>query len=453
MQTVARSLGLGWAIMSIMVLTNCGNDQQQVGPGDDSVDPGNDPDESFIVGSPGSGGSAPVAPKNGGREALTPQQVEAILEAECTGWSREGEPIPATLQLVVDTSGSMTDSPPGDDQRSKWEITRVALKSAVDALPPSTNLGVLFYPNKNVTSNGHTPGEVSACIEIDEQIPIQPLGNEGSPQREAFEEGLSSASIESYTATHDAYTYALEELLEPYESPNRFILLITDGAPTINLGCTWPGEEELKGGLWDGAGSYDGETDPIIASIREAAQKGIRTFLIGAPGSEKSVESETDKRPWLSEAAIAGETAAPGCTIEGPNYCHFDMTRETDFSGALSAALQSIRGQIIDRCTFALPEPPPGTVISTDLTQIIVEWGDGMSSLIQQDEEGDCVDGWRVASNSNSNSNSNEDEDEDEDEKTISLCQKTCDDVKADGRARIFFSFGCSPSQIDGIWK
>jgi hypothetical protein len=135
------------------------------------------------------GGAAPITPKNGGREALTPDQVKGILEAECTGWSREGEPIPATLQLVVDTSGSMTDSPPGDDQRSKWEITREALKNAVDALPASTNLGVLFYPNKNVTSNGHTPGDVSACIKIDERIPIQPLGKEGSPQRQAFEEG------------------------------------------------------------------------------------------------------------------------------------------------------------------------------------------------------------------------------------------------------------------------
>lgn len=440
LQTVARSLGLGLAIASIMVLTNCGNDQQASRPVG-TVEPGNEPDESLVVGSPGSGGAAPITPKNGGREALTPDQVKGILEAECTGWSREGEPIPATLQLVVDTSGSMTDSPPGDDQRSKWEITREALKNAVDALPASTNLGALFYPNKNVTSNGHTPGDVSACIKIDERIPIQPLGKEGSPQRQAFEEGLNSASIESYTATHDAYKYALEELLEPYESPNRFILLITDGAPTINLGCTWPGEEELKGGLWDGAGSYDGDTDPIIASIREAAQKGIRTFLIGAPGSEKSVESETDKRPWLSEAAIAGETASPGCTIEGPNYCHFDMTRETDFSFALNSALQSIRGQIIDRCTFALPEPPPGNVISTDLTQIIVEWGDGSSSLIQQDAEGDCVDGWQVATGA------------DDEEATITLCQKTCDDVKADGRARIFFSFGCSPAEIDEIWK
>lgn len=427
------------AVAGAAFLTNCGTDGPPgAGGGSDSDD---FDDNSLIVDDQSNGGGGPddgtEPERDGGRTDLTTDQVQAILDAECTGWSREGEPLPATLQLVVDTSGSMTDSPPGDDDRSKWDITRSALEEAVAALPASTNLGVLFYPNKNVTSNGHTPGDVDACIKIDASIPIAPLGKTDSKQRSAFEDGIAQASIESYTATHDAYTYALEELLVPFEGPNKFVLLITDGAPTINLGCTWPGEEELSGGLWDGAGSYDGDTDPIIESIGKAQKSGIRTYLIGAPGSEKSVESGTDKRPWLSEAAIAGGTAAPGCTIDGPDYCHFDMTQETDFSESLVSALQDIRGQIIDSCTFALPTPPTGVTISPELTQVIVEWGNGSSSLIHADKNGDCSDGWEY----------------NEDDETISLCTKTCQEIKADTHARLFFSFGCKPDEIDQFWK
>lgn len=416
-------------------LNNCGSE----GAAADSTDPPAD-DILVIDDQSNGGGSADdgvEAQRDGGRTDLTTDQVRGILEAECTGWSREGEPLPATLQLVVDTSGSMTDSPPGDDSRSKWDITREALENAVSALPASTQLGVLFYPNKNVTSNGHTAGPVDSCIRLDRQIPIAPLGNSGSSQRGAFEQGLAEASIESYTATHDAYSYALDEILRPYESPNKFILLITDGAPTIERGCTWPGDEEVSGDLWDGAGSYDGETEPIIESIANAHQEGIRTYLIGAPGSEKSVESGTDKRPWLSQAAIAGGTSSPGCSVNGPEYCHFDMTQDTDFSESLAEALQDIRGQIIDTCTFALPAPPPNVTISPSMTQVIVEWGDGSSSLIHPDGNGSCIDGWEY----------------DEEDKTISLCSKTCEEVKADTRARLFFSFGCKPDEIDQFWK
>lgn len=433
-KALRRGLGSVAIAAGVSLLTNCGTDEGAGGTSDTA-------DDELIVDDQSRGGGTwddgVAEERDGGRTDLTSDQVQAILDAECTGWSREGEPLPATLQLVVDTSGSMTDSPPGDDDRSKWDITREALEEAVAGLPASTNLGVLFYPNKNVTSNGHTPGPVDACVRIDAQIPIAPLGGADSKQRDAFARGLSEASIESYTATHDAYSYALEEILEPYEGPNKFVLLITDGAPTIERGCTWPGDEEVSGELWDGAGSYDGVTSPIVSSIAAAQAEGIRTYLIGAPGSEESVESGTDKRPWLSEAALAGGTAAPGCTIDGPNYCHFDMTQETDFSESLASALQAIRGQIIDSCTFALPTPPPGVTLSPDLTQVIVEWGHGSSSLIHPDGNGSCTDGWEY----------------DEDEGTISLCPKTCEEIKADTRARLFFSFGCKPEEIDGVWK
>lgn len=436
-RSYARRAALGATLAAVLGGAACMNSA-------DASDTGGNADgfSDDLAVDDGTGGSASNPneigkDQDGGRTELTSDQVDDVLHAECTGWSKEGEAQPATLELVVDTSGSMTDDAPGQDDKSKWDVTRAALEQAVRALPASTNLGVLYYPNKNVTSNGATMGDVNACVKTDAAVPIASLGNEDSEQRRRFEDSLDEASIESYTATFDAYNYALEKLLVPYQGPNKFILLITDGAPTIDAGCTWPGEPVVEGELWDGAGSMDGQTDPIVQAIKSARAQGIATFVIGAPGSEKSVESETDKRPWLSEAALEGGTAPPSCKVEGPNYCHFDMAEETDFSSALTSALSDIRGQLIDECTFELPEPPEGASIAAGLTQVIIEWGDGTSSLIRPDGNGGCKDGWEFDAKAG----------------TITLCAETCDDIKADARARLFLSFGCTDSELTGILK
>jgi hypothetical protein len=389
----------------------------------------------------GTGGLAggPGFNQDGGRTELTSEQVDEILGAECTGWEGEGEKVPATLQLVVDTSGSMSMPPPDTDGISKWEITRDALETAVAGLPGAVSLGVLYYPNKNVTSSAKSaPGPITDCVTVDAAVPLAPLGGDGSEQREAFEASLDAASVESYTPTHDAYQYALDQHLVPYPAAAKFLLLITDGAPTIDLGCSWPSEPAVTGELYDGAGSEDGATDPIIAAVQAARDNyGIRTFLIGAPGSEKSVESGTDKRPWLSQAAIAGGTDTPGCAVEGPDYCHFDMTESTDFAAELTAGLAEIGSQVADSCTFAVPDAPDGRTIEPETTQVIIEWGNGKKSLIIPDGIAECSDGWKY--------NSADD--------TIVLCDLTCDEVKIDPQAVVHVSFGCSRSDIDDIVK
>lgn len=391
-------------------------------------------------GSDGFAGGAAFDDQDGGRTELTAEQVDQILGAECTGWSGEGETVPATLQLVVDTSGSMTSPPPGGDDGgpSKWDITKAALETAVAALPPAVSLGVLYYPNKNVTSSPRAnPGPVENCITTSAAVPLTQLGEEGSEQRQTFEASLDAVSVESYTPTHDAYTYALNEQLVPYPAASKFLLLITDGAPTIDLGCTWPGDgEEVVGELWDGAGSADGVTDPIVAAVQAARDThGIRTFLIGAPGSEKSVESETDKRPWLSQAAIAGGTDTPGCSVEGPNYCHFDMSESTDFAAELTAGLAAISEQVVDDCTFVVPDAPDGKNIDPTKTQVIIEWGNGKKNLIIPDGIDDCTDGWKFNTA----------------DQTIVLCDATCDEVRVDSGERVHVSFGCDRTIIDDI--
>jgi hypothetical protein len=65
----------------------------------------------------------------------------------CVGQTVGAEIAPTVLQLIVDTSGSMDDDAPGPVRGSKWQATRRALLQAIDKMPASTAVGVVFYPD------------------------------------------------------------------------------------------------------------------------------------------------------------------------------------------------------------------------------------------------------------------------------------------------------------------
>ncbi len=374
----------------------------------------------------GDGGNALTGSHDGGTVALTPAQVSQITSSACTGWTSEGENLPATLELVIDTSGSMDDTAPGS-KSSKWVVTRDALTSAIANLPASVSLGALYFPNE-ATDNSTTAQDVTACVNTKAMVPIGVLGAAGSPQRNTIDKSLQGIKPQSYTPTHDAYNYALTSGLEPYQtSANKFMLLITDGAPTMSLGCI----NGISGGRNGGGKVMDMPTQPIIDEIAMAKTMNIRTFIIGSPGSEKSDESNMDMRPWLSEAAQAGGTAIAGCSNTGPNFCHLDMTQATDFSAALNAGLASIAGQVVDSCTFTIPAPPAGQTIDPNLTNLIITGSDGSSNLILPDNMGTCTEGWQF----------------DGTDKVV-LCSQTCSEVKADTGAHVQLVFGCSTDQV-----
>lgn len=400
-------------------VVGCGSDDDDSGSGKNGTG-GN-----FAIG-PGLGGAGNDGPRDGGSVDLTDEQVRNILNGQCTGWSAEGENLPAVVQLVVDVSRSMRDPAPGSN-RSKWAVTRDALHEAIDQLPASVSVGLLLYPNRGIGQYNSTPRDISACVNVDEMIPIAPLGQPGSNHRQALADAFEDATIENYTPTHDAYGHALNDpdngLLAYQANASKFMILITDGAPTLSQSCVNPS---------GGGGVADAPTQPIIDDVEAAYEDhGIRTFLIGSPGSEESSESGTDMRPWLSRAAQVGGTASPGCDVDGPDFCHMDMTQEPDFAAALSQGLAAIAGQIIDSCTFAIPDPPAGETIDLFRTNVVVTWGDGKSTLIKADDIGDCTVGWRA-------DGTNE----------LTLCPETCNAVKADGGARLHLAFGCAEHDI-----
>jgi hypothetical protein len=318
----------------------------------------------------------------------------------CAGQSAGAESAPSVLQLLVDTSGSMDQDAPGA-RGSKWTVTRGAVLDAINGMPEDTSVGVIFYPN--VPNNDSNP-----CIQRQTAVPIAELAAAGSQQRQRLSRAFQRQSPAGGTPTHDAYEYAVGDMSASRAIGARFLVLITDGIPTFSLGC-------------EGDGNADNPVDsaPLIAAARDAAVGGVRTFVIGAPGSE-------DGRESLSRMAEAGGTASAGCSHQGPNYCHFDMTRERDLGQGLASALGIISGVALG-CRYSVPVAPDGAMLDPGKVNVLFTPPDGVQELIGQSLDDGCSEGWRYTDN----------------QTQIRLCSNTCERVQgSDGSLTL--QFGCA---------
>jgi hypothetical protein len=359
------------------------------------------------------GGGGGSGPKSGGIVMLTPDQVAAINNNACDGWSVEPETKPAVLEFVVDTSLSMNERPGGRGATgpTKWQATRDALKSVISTLPDSIAAGLLFYPNMENQARSR-PASPDTCVNTMEGTAPAPLT---AAQKASLIAALDATDPDGWTPTDAAYQHALQTAILPTQLPgDKYMLLITDGLPTLRGDCTSAGN-----GNGAGAGITPVESQPIVDHVAGALGRGVRTFLIGSPGSEGG-------RTWMSEAAIVGGTAAAGCKVMGPPFCHLDMTTSADFGTALKAGLNKVTGSIA--CTYTIPDPGQGQVIDNNLINLIVTTASG-TELVLPDEDADCTEGWRIAGNQ------------------VVLCEGTCSRVQRDNNS-IQLLFGCQSGSI-----
>jgi hypothetical protein len=317
----------------------------------------------------------------------------------CVGQTAGTEAVPAVLQLVVDTSGSMDQDAPGTKD-SKWVVTRASLLDAIDELPSNTSVGVVFYPD--------VPIEASSCFDGEADVAIAPLASAGSSQRRQIESAFARQSPDGGTPTHDAYRYAYNELAAAKVVGARFAVVITDGNPTFSLGCV-------------GTGLVSDPVDPtpLVAEAARAKAAGVSTFVIGSPGSEGARES-------LSRMAEAGGTARENCSHDGPNYCHFDMTRSRDFASDLKEALGTISGLTLS-CSYDIPEPPSGQTLDPERVNVQFTPKGGEAELLARSGSGTCSEGWQYS----------------KDGQQVLLCGTTCDRVKG-SEGNLSLVFGCA---------
>ena len=405
--------------------------------------------KSTNVGGLGNIGGASTSPNTGDRNMvlLTEDEWAKIITDSCTGWTAEGEMVPANIVFIVDTSGSMKDvSANTTDGRSKWAITKTALEGALDTIPRLTSVGMLLWPNMMTSVNNNdvtncaycnpdgspNPDGIGMCVNVNALVPLDKMQETGSAHRQDLTNALEAVTPQGGTPMADAYNFAIDA---NYGGANaqrpgkKYAVLITDGQPTIQLGCEGTGEEK-----------YPKDFAPVDQAIAGAFQNSpfVRTFVIGSPGSEHQTLSGADGRSVLSQAAINGDTKlTPNCSNTGtPNYCHYDTNAAADFATGFGAALKNITGQVLS-CTYTVNDSQlQGQILNPDKVNVIYEINGstalGDIVLIGKASDASCPEsnGWYMDPN-------------DPNGKTIRLCPMTCDKIQQDAGAIINIRGGC----------
>ena len=352
-----------------------------------------------------------------GQSVLPGQVVTGLLDADCPKETQETSLLPSNVLFVVDRSLSMACNPPPITTTqqcenspirtvpalpSKWQITRTALETAIDELSSNTTVGLSYFSNDDscgvhaipsVTMAPLDPGQRAALVASLKAV--EPAG--ATP--------LVGATILAYQHLHNL---ALSGAIEG----NKFVVLLTDGDQSTE--CIDP----------DRCSSKDECTELLLdVEAPKAAAPGvnIKTFVIGAPGSERASGT-------LSRLATAGGTALPGCNVDDGD-CHFDMTATDDFNASLSDALSLIIGAATP-CEIAVPTATGDVEVDRDFVNVIYSPGDGSDPRLIVADGGPCdadANGWQYTAQG----------------AKIRLCGAICAEVQSDDNARVDVVLGC----------
>lgn len=352
--------------------------------------------------------------------AAAPGQIpdlRTIFEDGCVTATVQAELLPSTLLFVIDRSSSMACNPPPITQSadcelestrdqpsapSKWEIVRRELLATLASLPDSSFAGLSYFSNDDACGVHATPSVEIAAL--------------SSEQRSAIDLSLSHVQPSGATplvgAVVLAYQHLHQEALAGRFQGEKFVVLLTDGEQS---------DECVNPGRCDTAQQC---TDLLISDeVPKAAAQGVRikTFVIGAPGSEPA-------RRVLSQIALRGQTSPPGCSVERGN-CHFDMTQKPEFAPALAAALRTIAGQT-QTCDFPLPRGAQGSADPTRVNVVYSPGGGAATELIVPIDGAACdagAEGWQYTN----------------DASRIRLCGSACARVRNNAEARVHVVLGC----------
>lgn len=261
------------------------------------------------------------------------------------------------LYFVVDASGSMGEplDPPIVGFSNLYDAARDAIADLLRVVGHRTNYGAAVFPGTlATTANPCPPG-----IEV---FPTQPgdalsyaLSGRDGPVLLSLLRQL--ARFEPQGTTPMAATLRnLGPTLESLPSPT-YVFLLTDGAPNCNpnLQCTAELCEPNVTGDCPApnsnccdpavAGEFANlsciDADPTLNAVRDLATAGVKTFVLGLPGTAAFGD-------FMDRLAIAGQTARP----TAPYYYSIDRADE------LADTLTQLGAQITADCVLELSEAP-----------------------------------------------------------------------------------------------
>jgi len=346
----------------------------------------------------------------------------------CASSAFESHLLPTNVLFLVDRSGSMNcNLPPITDsaaceknpvaadtgEPTKWSVITGGLSKSFDELAQvsGASAGLTFFSNDDVCGVQSTPN-----------VPLQLLQK---PQVDALVNALGNAKPAGGTPIVGALVLGFRHLhQEALALGNRFVILVTDGADS----CL---------DKYAAQGVTGDVVDRLLGTeLPKAASVNIRTFVIGAPGSEAS-------RGLLSKIAFLGGTArSADCdhASDDPQpgtACHLDMTQTTDFAKDLGDALKRVTTGAALTCDFDVPMPGQGVKVDPELVNVDYYARGDMQDpaarvALNRDDTKPCdagANGWQYI----------------DDKTKIRICGPTCDQVRADATAKVIVSLGCPP--------
>jgi len=295
--------------------------------------------------------------------------------------------VPGSILVVLDRSGSMAG---GDGQPDKWGPTVAALKSMMAQADPTLEMGVLPFAEGNFDDgalaacalNPSSPQCAAimadgGCTDVADVpvVPVGPLSQTEGPISAWLDANGPQGNTPTLWALKKGYAY-----LDGYQAAGeKYALLITDGepntyAPAMQIGPFSFPETNVE---------CKTEADIEAEALAAWNASGIRTFVIGSPGSEGGAD-------FLSQVAINGQTPKdPNCSAAAGD-CHYQIGT-ADFQADLEDVLNTIAGKITD-CLFEIPMG--NEMVDPDQVNVVVETGNGPEQLYKDPSH---MDGWDYA--------------------------------------------------------
>jgi hypothetical protein len=251
-----------------------------------------------------------------------------------------------------------------------------------------------------------------------DSTPLVGLGAVDGAQQEALAMAMDNAGPAGGTPIVGGVILGYHHLHEElHATGNRYVVLITDGEES----CGMAGDEENIDDL------RAARTLLLQTEVQKAREANIRTFVIGAPGSEGA-------RGFLSQLAFAGGTARSDDCVHGDpdsatGDCHFDLSSEADFAGVLRRTLGEVSGQAL-ACEFATPYGANALSVNVQMSQ------NGSAPECLSRATGPCEsgNGWQFPVGP----------DGVEDTSRVLLCGEACDRLKSDPTTVVDVILGCA---------
>jgi len=334
-------------------------------------------------GSAGAGGS-----EDGGSFGFGGQAGGGPIVGEddaCAKAAIEGEPVPVTMFLMFDKSGSML-----DDQ--KWAGAKAALVAFFQN-PESAGLSIAlrFFPSNDPAPGcNETACDANACAQpLVDAGPLNAQPASGDPQQAALVAAVNATSPGGETPMFAALAGA-EQWAQAHAGDGKVVVvLVTDGEPN---GCN--------------------EDPAAIAGLAAVAKDaGVLTYAIGMEGSNED---------QMNLIATAGGTGS--AFFVGAGSVHT----------ALLAAFEQIKTTQI-ACTFDVPAPADGSTVDPTLVNVnVVSSGGQTTTLPEVADENACGSGagWHY--------------DDPASPTQILLCPASCQAAQADIGAKVKILLGCA---------